>query len=299
MTEELVSCTSGNLTLEVAPALGSSITRFAYERAGGALDLLRPAPVTDLSKVPPTDTACFPLVPFSNRIRNGKFTFQGREVELSPNFPPEPHAIHGQGWHSSWEVAEHSDTSVRTFYEHEAADWPWSYRAEQHYVLTPDALEVTISIANTSNEAMPAAVGLHPYFVRTPRSRLATSVEKVWLSDDDYMPTELVEVPDNWDLTDLNPDNVSLDHNFAGWSRRAVIEWADRGARLSLTASEPLDFLVVFTPPEEAFFCVEPVSNALDAFNLTSQGRDDVGGSILESGETLSAKVTFAPEVDA
>ena len=261
------------------------------------MELLRPASPEALETATPTDMACFPLVPFSNRVRNGRFNFGGREVQLSPNFPPEPHTIHGHGWQTSWAVEERSDSSLTTGFTHQADAWPWPYRARQHYKLSPDALEVTISITNMGDEPLPAGLGIHPYFVRTARSRLATEVDKVWLSDDDFMPSELVTVPREWDLNGLDPNSVSLDNNFTGWSGTAVIDWQDRHARLIMTADDLFKFLVVYTPAGEDFFCAEPVSNSLDAFNLADQGRTDVGVSVVDPGETLAGRIRFAPEV--
>ena len=44
------------------------------------------------------DAASFPLVPYVNRIRGGRFTFRGREVRLAPNMAGDPSPLHGQGW---------------------------------------------------------------------------------------------------------------------------------------------------------------------------------------------------------
>jgi Aldose 1-epimerase len=37
------------------------------------------------------DVACFPLVPFSNRIADGNFSWEGQEIVLQPNFPGRAH----------------------------------------------------------------------------------------------------------------------------------------------------------------------------------------------------------------
>jgi aldose 1-epimerase len=294
---EVVALLSDDFVAEVAPSAGGSITRYAWNGGSSPLELLRPASAEDLRAGTATGMACFPLVPFSNRVRDATFTFRDREVHLKPNFPPEPHAIHGHGWQSPWEIVERSEADLIIAFTYEASEWPWPYRVEQHYSLSASALEVTISVMNEGSEPMPAGLGFHPYFVRTPGSRLRTAVERVWLSDNEAMPTELVPVPDEWDLDGLDPNAVSLDHNFSGWSGRASIEWPDRNAQLTLTGDDPFRFLVVFTPPGEDFFCVEPVSNTLDAFNLIHQGRTDVGTSVIEPGDDLSGGVTFAPDV--
>ncbi len=296
MASGLVRLRSGRFDLGVAPDVGSSIAQYTFDPGGDEIHLLRPASHAALDDKVPTDTACFPLVPFSNRIAHAHLAFRGRAIDLAPNFPPEPHAIHGHGWQSPWEVADRSEGALRTVYEHEADEWPWTYRAEQTYTLSERSLTIDISVTNLASEPMPAGVGLHPYFPRTPGTRVRTSAEAVWLSDDESLPTERVEVPDEWRLENLDPNGVALDHNFSGWSHSARIEWGDRDTALVLSADEPLDHLVVFTPPGENFLCVEPVSNTLDAFNLIDRGRTDVGGTVLDPGATLSGRVTFAPE---
>jgi aldose 1-epimerase len=298
VSREVVSLQSDGFVLEVSPSAGSAITRYAYEDGGSPLDLLRPASPRDLESATPTGMACFPLVPFSNRVREGRFTFRDRDVQLSPNFPPEPHAIHGHGWQTAWTVEEQSGSGLTTAFAHEADEWPFPYRAEQRYSLSAEALEVTIALTNTGDEPMPAGLGLHPYFVRTPESRLTTGVEKVWLSDVNAMPSELVTVPDEWDLNGMNPNDAALDNNFTGWSGTALIEWPDRGARLTLTGDDMFRFLVVYTPPGEDFFCVEPVSNSIAAFNLAAEGRTDVGMAVVQPGERLSGAIVFAPELN-
>ena len=50
--------------------------------------------------------AAFPLVPYSNRIRAGRFSFRGRAVVEPLNRPPERHAIHGHGWQARWQPTD-------------------------------------------------------------------------------------------------------------------------------------------------------------------------------------------------
>jgi len=63
-----------------------------------------------------------------------------------------------------------------------------------------------------------------------------------------------------------------------------------------MTAERPLDFLTVFTPPSFPFFCVEPVSHATDAVNLTGPA-EEVGRRRLDPGATLQASITLTPEL--
>ncbi len=292
---EVVTLRSGPSILQVCPSAGGSITRYACERGGRSLEWLRPAAPADIARRFALGMSCFPLVPFSNRIRQGRFTFQGQEVQLARNFPPEPHAIHGHGWHARWEVRGVSENRLAIEYAHGADSWPFPYRARQSFFLSPDSLEITIGVINEGSRPMPVGFGLHPYFVRTPKARLMAKARKVWLSDENVMPTELVDAPDGWRLDQgISPADVVMDNNFAGWDGRAIIEWPEWDARLTLRADARLSFLVVYTPPGQDFFCAEPVSNCVDAFNLAAAARSDTGMIVLGRGERVEAGVILA-----
>ena len=69
---------------------------------GGALrefqclghDVLRPTPS---GATGPFDFSAFAMVPYVNRIANGRFAFGGQTVQLRPNWTGDPHPLHGQG----------------------------------------------------------------------------------------------------------------------------------------------------------------------------------------------------------
>ena len=299
-TEDIVTLRSGPSIVHIAPAAGGAITRYGWEQEGEALEWLRPATLSDIARRVPTGMSCFPLVPFSNRIHEGRFSFQGRTIHLPANFPPEPHAIHGHGWQSPWMVVNATDEMVNLEYTHQTDAWPFPYRARQTFTLSPNTLRVHIEVINVGAEPMPAGFGLHPYFVRTPETRVTTTVEGVWLTGEDAMPTRLAVPPPADRSLDrgINPDHVALDDNFTGWGRHALIVWPDRHARLTLTGEGPFGFLVVYTPPGEDYVCVEPVSNVINAFNLAAGGRTDTGMIVLPPGESTGGTVVFAPERD-
>lgn len=92
----VLSLRAGRLAVDLAPA-GGSIARFAIETVGTIIDLLRP---TDSDA-----KACYPLVPFSNRIANGRLIVDGEEFVLAPNWPGQRHPMHGDGWARPWWVA--------------------------------------------------------------------------------------------------------------------------------------------------------------------------------------------------
>ena len=94
---QLLELRAGPSVLVVSPETGGLITRYASDHAGGTIEWLRPALPDAVDVGSAGDTSCFPMVPFSNRIREARFHFRGRLIQLPQNFFPEPHAIMGMG----------------------------------------------------------------------------------------------------------------------------------------------------------------------------------------------------------
>jgi aldose 1-epimerase len=288
---------AGGAGLSIAPECGGSIVRYWQELAGRTIEWLRPAATEAIERRDPLGMSCFPLAPYSSLIRAGRFTFLGQQVALPPNYLPSRHTIHGHGWQRPWTALRSSATSATIEYRHQADEWPWSYRAEQHYDLSPERMTVRMFLTNEGRSSMPAGLGPHPYFVRTLRARIAACADKIWLNDEELLPTELTAPPAEFDIRrGIVPARTAMDHCFAAWDRRAVIEWPEWHARLTMSAEAPLNFLVVYTPPGQDYFCAEPVSNVTDAFNLAAAGRADTGMQVLQPGETMTATAYFEPQ---
>jgi aldose 1-epimerase len=295
---ELITLRAAGAGLTLAPAVGGAVTRYWWEADGAAREWLRPTAPSAVRDGHVHRTAAFPLVPFSNRIRAGRFTFGGRAVALPRNRARERHPIHGHGWQARWRVVEAGPSEARLEYRHAPADWPWAYRATQRFALTPAGLTVALALTNESDEPMPAGLGWHPYFPRAARTRLTAEVRAVWLTDGETMPTTLAPPEAHAGPSrGIAVDTTRLDNCFVGWSRRAVIEWPEGGALLSMTAEPPLDYLVIFTPRGRRFFCAEPVSHVTDALNLAAAGHPDTGLRVLAPHETLATTITLTPSL--
>lgn len=90
----IIELEHGHARVRIAPDLGGSITAFTWRDR----PVLRPTPSAALADRNVRLASCYPLVPYSNRIRNARLVFRGRDYALARNFGAHPHAIHGVGW---------------------------------------------------------------------------------------------------------------------------------------------------------------------------------------------------------
>ena len=214
--ETIVSLTAGNLHIELSPSIGGAISAFEWIGAGGPRPILRKCH-SPLEKV--LDAACFPLVPFVNRIRGGRFDFRGCEIVLAPNMAGDPSPLHGQGWLSAWQVDETRGAHAALSFHHAAGEWPWDYMARQEFALDAGGLSVSLTCANTSHDPMPCGLGLHPYLPCGPQTRLRTEVASVWTIDQHVLPVERIPADGRFDLDAARPAGPGP----GSWLRR--LEW--------------------------------------------------------------------------
>ncbi|TPK85969.1 aldose 1-epimerase [Mesorhizobium sp. B2-4-13] len=294
---ELVSISDGIATVEVALAAGGALASYRWWRDGSAVDWLRAADPAAIGRRDAGAMACFPLVPYSNRIRNGRFEFAGGPIQL-PTASDDPHHEHGHGWRHPWTVVSHGASMIVLRYRHAADSWPWSYEAEQKISLAEGGLCMTIAVRNLSDAPMPVGLGLHPYFPSTPWTHVQARVSGMWETDAEVLPIRHVPPPVGADPSiGFDVSEVDFDTVFTGWARRARITWPEHGRQLDIEAEAPLDFLVLYTPPGEPFFCAEPVSNITDAFNRMGGKEIDTGRIVLAPGQKQSASVRFIPSL--
>ena len=244
-TRQLLHLESQGSILELDPENGSSILGYRSETENGIFHWMRPAREKGL-RGDILDLSCFPLFPFSSRIRDGLFRFMGEEYRLPLNFLPEKHTIHGHGWKTSWKVTECNASNASLLYLHQPNEWPWSYRAVQSFKLEGAKLEINLELQNTSESPMPAGFGLHPYFVRTPKARVIADCDCIWVNDEEVMPLRLEPLSTESNIREgLIPEAGFIDNTFTGWDRKVRIEWPEWNAEMLIESEAPLDFLEI------------------------------------------------------
>jgi len=220
------------------------------------------------------------LLPYSNRIRDGKFSFQGRDFQLDNAIR---HAIHGTLRDQSWQIEKASDTEITATVNSHSSDnfnWPWPISAVCNLSVQDSQINCTLQLTNHGGSAMPVGGGWHPYFVRQflrENPHLTIPVDGLYPDNDgDCLPTAGPQaLPEalNFRVERTLPPDQRIDHCFSGLQAPMQIYWPDADVRVLLQASANCTHAVLYNP-DKPWFALEPVTHANDAINLQTTGID-------------------------
>lgn len=295
---KILTLESEHWHLELLPALGGSVLNLLGRGAGAWRPVLRM--VHPLSVQSSSQTASFTLAPYSNRIRDARFQFQGHEVQLRPTRGGLTQ--HGDVRNRPWQLeAEGPDHATLTFDGRTVPDlnWPWPLTLRLKYQLDGAALHIGLSLTNVADSAMPAGLGLHPYFVRRDADGTDPTVclraARVYDVDASLLPRAAARPVDPaLDFRAGRPvGEATIDRVYTDWDGEASLDWG--GRRLLLRADPLFSHAVLFSAPDGSL-AIEPVSNATDGFNLLARGVPGTGVRVLAPGETLAGTVTLRLE---
>jgi aldose 1-epimerase len=300
---DALSLSAGTAQVEISPRAGGAIAAFSVD----GVDVMRPTPVSERAAGNVRAHACYPLVPYSNRIGHAKLRFAGRDFELDRNFGDHPHSIHGVGWQRTWQVVARDDSAALLAFEHDASGgdagaWPWPFRATQAISLRSHeggaTLAAKISLVNTGHRPFPFGLGFHPFFPRTATTALDLDAEGFWENDGTQMPIRRVALPAEWRHGILSARrDQGIDNVFAGWTGAAMLVDPARPFNTVIVADRSAAFVVVYAPPKGDFVAVEPVTHMTDAFNRAERAEQDTGTRILAAGAGFSCTMQISARV--
>ncbi|PDS79034.1 aldose 1-epimerase [Rhizobium sp. L43] len=235
--------------------------------------------------------ANFAMVPFGNRVEGNIMSFAGRDYAFHPN-TSDPLYRHGDGWLSLWQLEDASPEHAQfSFSRGTDKVSPYAYLTRQEIRLAGDALVLTLSVENRGEAALPFGLGQHPFFVRTPETRLTIAADRYWNERPDHLPDMPGHLPDDFDFSSgrLLPQKW-MNNAFEGWNGRAVIGWPELGIQAALKADGALDRFMLYMPTNRSdFFCLEPMSHLPNGHHLPDFG----GLRPLAPGEALAGTVTI------
>jgi len=292
---------TGAAHLSIDPDIGGALTGFTWRER----PVLRPTTPAAIASANVRLTSCYPLVPYSNRIRDARLAVDGVRHVLERNFGEHAHAIHGIGWQRAWSVEEALPHRARLALRHDtggvgAAAWPWPFRATQAFELATRAndddddgdaaiLTVTLTLENAGASPFPFGLGWHPFFPKGATTTLGFGAEAVWENDPTQLPLRRAAVPPQWRF---DPERamgaLSLDNVFTGWDGVASLRDHASGMQTTVAADRACRYLVVYTPPDADFIALEPVTHETDAFNRAAEGAVNAGTRMLAPGAAFS-----------
>lgn len=289
---QILSMETDEAVVDVLPLIGGGLAAFDLKVGGERLPILRR---WDGRSEAPRALASAPMVPWFNRISGGGFSFGGKFYPIAPNDPVEPVPIHGDGWHSAWEIAEQIPARITLTLRSRAIP-PFDYEARQVFELAGATLTQELSVKHRGLRAIPYGLGLHPWFPRTPATTLQARATGIWLEQPPEFPAKATPepVPAKWDFSAPRrlPD-AFIDNGFAGWDGRARIAWADRGAAVEIEADSAIRLFHVYSLNADCpFFCFEPVTHANNAYGKPGTPQQNAL-RVLAPAEETGMRVSF------
>jgi aldose 1-epimerase len=250
------------------------------------------------------------LMPWPNRIRDGKYTFAGSDLQLGLTEAVLRNANHGLVRWAAWQLHWHSDDwsalTVRTRL-HPQPGWNGILDLSVNYVLDPDGLSVSAHATNVGDAPIPFGFGAHPYIAlgETPLAQVQLTIPaaREVLVDEQLIPTGTAAVRAEVDFRTARAlGETALDTAFTDLSRsgttgpwEVVVSGLATGD-VTVWGDESLDWVQVFTAKGRDSgvdgvrgIAVEPMSCPANAFNSGE------GLLVLEPGQSWTGQWGIEP----
>lgn len=220
------------------------------------------------------------LLPWPNRIRDGRYPFDGTTQQLALTEPKRHNAIHGLARHVVWTVTEQTaDAITQRVRIYPQSGWPGTIEATVTHQVSERGLQVTVRATNIGSTDVPFGYASHPYLTVGEETVDDVSITVPAASylevDDRLLPVRVSPVDglpeDLRSGAPLGPTN--LDTAYTDLERDEDGRWRVRLAlgdrQAELWGDSTMTWIQIFTG--ESFrnlsIAVEPMTCGPDAFN--------------------------------
>lgn len=237
------------------------------------------------------------LFPFVNRIRDGKYTFDGVDYVLDCNEIDKNNALHGLVYDKTFKYVDHKLTanygSVTLQYTHNETSqgFPFQFDIQLTYTLSDENFSLAVHVVNTDKNPFPFTIGWHPYFVsqNLDQSAINFDGDTKYVSDKQQIVcgTKALDVKMPYPL-----EGVKLDNGYPLKNNTICLLTPEYG--LKITSSSQENYLQLYTPNTPNIIAIEPMTGAADSFN------NKIGLQILQPNANYAIKwdVTFQNHSD-
>ena len=290
-----------NTKVRVVPAAGCN----AYSIEVGGTEFLRVP--DDLARLRGVSYGTPVLYPMPNRVRGAQFTYEGQTFRFPPN--GRGNFIHGLVHSVAWQPVSgrvENDfaelSSALTFSDDSEVyeRFPFVHTLSLSIRVSDNRVRWTYVVENEGHSRLPFGFALHPYFnYLGDRGSAYLQVRAQKLMDADrQLPSGKLLDLDAHPLDARKPVSLAgyrADHVFFGMQHdpAAVVEFRDKGRRITFNTSAEFTHAVVYTP-DRPYFCLENQTCSTDAHNLASQGMNAVAHlQECAPGEQMSGWVEY------
>lgn len=298
--------------VEVAPEAGAAVVSYDIKRGNETYPVLVNAAHAASAGLPRTAMMAHGssiMLPWCNRISGGGFFVDSADGQrwcaLAPTLEGEALPIHGTAGLLPWRLL-HTDGTIAlcqlAVAQSDGEAGLYAYEAWHYFVLEKGALSQFLRVRNKSAHTLPYGFGFHPWFLRTPLSRLSADVSGVWLSAAQRLPLEhaFLDAARAYDIRgekNLSAEGLSalpgrgFDHCFTGFGGKATLVLPEYGMGIALTADPVFSCLMVYAPPAANVICLEPMTHSVDAFNHKGQAHHVYPAVLAPRAEAMGGMV--------
>jgi aldose 1-epimerase len=305
---DVVTMKGGDLSVQLVPAAGANVDSIHFK---GTEILKQPTKLNDL---PGFMYGVPVLYPMPNRVRDGLFTFGGTSFKFKPN--NDGNFLHGLVNDIAWKqvsadrdptgLARSVSDDVRCDFEPGTAifrSFPLRHALDLEILVSSNSVRWTYTVDNSrGDKPVPFGFALHPWFLyQGARKDTFVTIPATHLMEaEKLLPTgKLLDLASEPDYDARQPRSLEgffRDDVYYGMQpdKPAVIDF--RGPKLKITLSSSKEFtnLVLYTPKDQPWFCVENQTCSTDAHNLYARGlKKESHLQIVEPGKTATGWVEF------
>jgi aldose 1-epimerase len=220
------------------------------------------------------------LIPWPNRIRDGRYVFNGATQQLALTEPARHNASHGLARYVPWVLIDkQADAVTNRVRIYPQQGWPGVLEATITHRVSEGGLTVTVGATNIGAAEVPFGYGAHPYLTVGESTvddvAITVPAESYLEVDDRLLPVKISPVEGTaYDLRS-GPvlGSVNLDTALTDLVRDADGRWRvklvldDRYAEV--WGDETMHWIQVFSggPSRNSSIAVEPMTCGPDAFN--------------------------------
>jgi aldose 1-epimerase len=297
LAEKILITNDKGSGFSVVPAIGANISKLELICAGKSYSLING--VDNYEEM--IDDKAFKssvLLPWPNRIKDGKFSFEGKTYQVDINESRLNNALHGFIFKKSFSVEKvileptFAEVFLSYSYDGSEAGFPFKFKTDIVYKISDDeGFSVSVGASNIDNKNVPMGIGWHPYF------QLPSKINDIKLQLPKYQVYEIDEqmIPTG-NKSDFNAfstskkiEDVTFDNCFGlvGNDKKSSTILMDEASGIALEfwqdrGTNGFDFLQIYTPPTRTTIAIEPMTCGVDVFNNGN------GLLILKPGESFS-----------